>query len=189
MRRSSGAAARARVPPPLRRPHDLARRQRDRAGRARVRRPRPDGLEDRPRPDPRRREIPLIVFLLVGGIWADRLPRNRVMVGANVVSALRAGLAATLLITGNAEIWHLAALAAVNGGASAFFFPASAGVDPADRARAAPAAGERAARARDELGHDRRRRARRLPRRRRSAPAGRSRSTPAPTCSARPSSR
>ena len=23
------------------------------------------------------REIPLIVFLLAGGIWADRLPRNR----------------------------------------------------------------------------------------------------------------
>ena len=26
------------------------------------------------------REIPLIVFLLVGGIWADRLPRHHVMV-------------------------------------------------------------------------------------------------------------
>lgn len=76
------------------------------------------------------REIPLIVFLLVGGIWADRLPRNRVMVGANVFSALSQASAATLLITGNAEIWHLAALAAVNGGASAFFFPASAGVIP-----------------------------------------------------------
>ena len=76
------------------------------------------------------REIPLIVFLLVGGIWADRLPRNQVMVGANVVSALAQGGAAALLITGNAEIWHLAALAALNGGASAFFFPASAGVIP-----------------------------------------------------------
>jgi MFS family permease len=76
------------------------------------------------------REIPLIVFLLVGGIWADRLPRNRVMVGANVFSALAQAAAAALLITGNAEVWHLAALAAVNGGASAFFFPASAGVIP-----------------------------------------------------------
>jgi MFS family permease len=76
------------------------------------------------------REIPLIVFLLVGGIWADRLPRNRVMVGANAASALAQGGTAALLITGNAEIWHLAALAALNGGASAFFFPASAGVIP-----------------------------------------------------------
>jgi MFS family permease len=76
------------------------------------------------------REIPLILFLLVGGIWADRFPRNRVMVGANVFSALSQAAAAVLLITGNAEVWHLAALAAVNGGASAFFFPASAGVIP-----------------------------------------------------------
>ncbi len=76
------------------------------------------------------REIPLILFLLVGGIWADRLPRNKVMTSANVVSAFAQASAAALLITGNAEIWHLAALASVNGGASAFFFPASAGVTP-----------------------------------------------------------
>jgi predicted MFS family arabinose efflux permease len=76
------------------------------------------------------REIPLIVFLLVGGIWADRLPRNLVMVGANVVSGTAQAVAAALLITGNAEVWHLAALAAVNGSASAFFFPASAGIVP-----------------------------------------------------------
>ena len=76
------------------------------------------------------REVPLVLFLLVGGIWADRLPRNRVMVGANTISALAQGWAAVLLITGAAELWHLAALAALNGGASAFFFPASAGVVP-----------------------------------------------------------
>ena len=76
------------------------------------------------------REIPLIAFLLAGGIWADRLPRNLVMVGANLVSALSQGVAATLLINGRAEIWHLAALAAVNGAATAFYFPASSGVIP-----------------------------------------------------------
>jgi MFS family permease len=76
------------------------------------------------------REVPLIVFLLVGGILADRLPRNRVMVGANLVSGLTQAAAAALLITGNAEIWHLAALASLNGAAGAFFFPASAGVVP-----------------------------------------------------------
>ena len=76
------------------------------------------------------REIPLIVFLLAGGIWADRLPRNVVMVGANLISGLAQAVTALLLITGRAEIWHLAALAAVNGGSSAFFFPASAGIIP-----------------------------------------------------------
>ena len=76
------------------------------------------------------REIPLVVFLLVGGIWADRIPRNKVMMSANVVSAFAQASTAALLITGHAEVWHLAALAAVNGSASAFFFPASAGVIP-----------------------------------------------------------
>ena len=76
------------------------------------------------------REIPLVVFLLVGGIWADRIPRNKVMMSANVVSGFAQASAAVLLIGGHAEIWQLAALAAVNGGASAFFFPASAGVVP-----------------------------------------------------------
>jgi predicted MFS family arabinose efflux permease len=52
------------------------------------------------------------------------------MMSSDVVSAFAQGTAAALLISGNAEIWHLAALAAVNGGASAFFFPASAGVVP-----------------------------------------------------------
>jgi MFS family permease len=76
------------------------------------------------------REVPVIVFLLVGGIWADRLPRNRVMLGANIVSGLTQAAAAGLLITGHAEIWHLAALASLNGTAGAFFFPASSGVIP-----------------------------------------------------------
>jgi MFS family permease len=76
------------------------------------------------------REIPLIVFLLVGGIWADRLPRNRVMFWANVISGATQAAVAALLITGAAEIWHLAALASLNGGATAFYFPASAGVVP-----------------------------------------------------------
>ena len=76
------------------------------------------------------REVPLVAFLLAGGIWADRLPRNHVMVGANLLSALSQAAAAALLLTGTAEIWHLAALAAVNGSASAFYFPASAGVIP-----------------------------------------------------------
>jgi MFS family permease len=76
------------------------------------------------------RELPLVVFLLAGGIWADRLPRNRVMVGANLVSGASQAAVAALLIAGEAEIWHLAALAALNGGASAFYFPASAGVIP-----------------------------------------------------------
>jgi MFS family permease len=76
------------------------------------------------------RSIPQIVFLLVGGVWADRLSRHRVMVASNLVSGAAQAAVAVLLLTGAAEVWHLAAFAAVNGCASAFFFPASQGVVP-----------------------------------------------------------
>ena len=76
------------------------------------------------------RTLPQVLFLLVGGIWADRLPRNRVMVLSNVVSGLSQGLIAALLLTGRAEVWQLATLGAVNGLSSAFFFPAASGIVP-----------------------------------------------------------
>ena len=71
------------------------------------------------------RTIPQVLFLLVGGIWADRLPRHRVMVFSNVVSGLSQGVIAVLLLTGEAEVWQLAALGAINGLSAAFFFPAA----------------------------------------------------------------
>jgi MFS family permease len=76
------------------------------------------------------RTLPQVLFLLVGGIWADRLPRHQVMVFSNVVSGLSQGAIAVLLLTGQAEIWHLLALAAVNGLSTAFFFPAATGIVP-----------------------------------------------------------
>jgi MFS family permease len=76
------------------------------------------------------RSIPQVLFLLVGGIWADRLPRHAVMVGSNLVSALAQAVTAGLLLTGSAEVWHLAALQALGGTATAFFFPASTGLVP-----------------------------------------------------------
>ena len=76
------------------------------------------------------RMIPQVIFLLVGGIVADRLPRQLVMVSANVVSGLAQLAVAALLLTGSAELWHLVVLQLVAGASSAFFFPASAGIVP-----------------------------------------------------------
>jgi predicted MFS family arabinose efflux permease len=70
------------------------------------------------------------VLLLYGGVWADRLPRHLVMVWSNVVSGLSQAAAASLLLAHHATIPALAALAAVNGASSAFFFPASTGIVP-----------------------------------------------------------
>jgi MFS family permease len=76
------------------------------------------------------RTIPQVVFLLVGGVWADRLPRNKVMVGTNVASGATQAAVAALLLSGHAQLWHLLSLSALNGVSTAFFFPASAGIVP-----------------------------------------------------------
>jgi len=76
------------------------------------------------------RSIPQVVFLLFGGVWADRLPRHRVMVVSSLVSGASQGAVALVLLTHHAALWHLIALGAVNGASSAFFFPASTGVIP-----------------------------------------------------------
>jgi MFS family permease len=76
------------------------------------------------------RSLPQVVFILVGGIWSDRLPRHHVMVASDVLSGASQAAVAALLILGEAQIWHLIVFAIVNGTASAFFFPASQGIVP-----------------------------------------------------------
>ncbi|MEX0626595.1 MAG: MFS transporter [Chloroflexota bacterium] len=71
-----------------------------------------------------------VALVLAGGVWADRLPRQLVMVACDVVRAVGQVVLAILLISGTAQVWHLAVGAAVIGGASAFFLPASSGLVP-----------------------------------------------------------
>ena len=71
-----------------------------------------------------------VVFLLAGGVWADRLPRQLVMMGADVVRAVAQGLIALAFYSGQIRIWELAAASAFFGAASAFFNPASTGLLP-----------------------------------------------------------
>jgi MFS family permease len=74
--------------------------------------------------------VPLVVFVLFGGVWADRLPRRRVMIVSDLVRALSQGLCAGLLLTGGAQLWEVAALQAVYGTARAFFDPAALALLP-----------------------------------------------------------
>jgi MFS family permease len=76
------------------------------------------------------RSVPLVVFVLFGGVIADRLPRHLVLVVTNLVSGVTQAAAAGLLLTDHASIASLMALEAVNGASSAFIFPASAGLLP-----------------------------------------------------------
>jgi predicted MFS family arabinose efflux permease len=74
--------------------------------------------------------VPQLVLILLGGVFADRLPRHLVMVGSNVVSAAAQATIAALLLTGTARLWHLIALQVLRGAAFSFFFPASQGLVP-----------------------------------------------------------
>jgi len=74
--------------------------------------------------------VPQVLFLVVGGVWADRVPRNLVMVAADLVGAAAQATLAVLLLTGRAEVWHVVCVAAVRGVAAAFFMPAAQGVVP-----------------------------------------------------------
>jgi MFS family permease len=72
-----------------------------------------------------------VVFLLAGGVIADRLSRRAVMLGADSVRGAAEAALGALLITGRPSVWLIAALAAVQGTAGALFLPASTGLTPA----------------------------------------------------------
>src|SRR5881397_3749706 len=74
--------------------------------------------------------IPNLALALVGGVWADRLPRQRVMLGSDLVRGTAQTCAAMLLVSGRAELWHLLVFAAAYGSANAFFAPAANGLVP-----------------------------------------------------------
>lgn len=74
--------------------------------------------------------VPLVGFLLVGGVFADRLPRRAVMICADLTRFGSQGLVAGLLISGHAHLWQLIVLQAVHGTATAFFNPAAVGLTP-----------------------------------------------------------
>jgi MFS family permease len=74
--------------------------------------------------------VPLVVFLLVGGVWADRLPRQKVMLVADFIRFGLQCATAALLISGVAEVWHLALLQVGMGACEAFFRPSAMGLTP-----------------------------------------------------------
>ena len=74
--------------------------------------------------------LPLIGFLLVGGVFADRLPRHLVVVVTDLVRFALHGLLAVLIVIGEVRIWQLVVIGVLFGTAEAFFRPASTGLLP-----------------------------------------------------------
>jgi predicted MFS family arabinose efflux permease len=74
--------------------------------------------------------LPLLGFMLIGGVWGDRLPRQRLMIGTDLVRfALHATLAG-LIVFGTPEIWQIVVIEALFGTAEAFFRPAATALVP-----------------------------------------------------------
>jgi MFS family permease len=76
------------------------------------------------------RQLPLAVFVLAAGVWADRLPRHRIMLAADGVRFGTQTLLGVLVIAGVAQLWHFVVLLVANGVATAFFQPAATGLTP-----------------------------------------------------------
>jgi MFS family permease len=74
--------------------------------------------------------IPFALFSIVGGVVADRVGRRQVMLTSDVARAIVQVFTATLLLTGEAQIWMLVVLSAVYGVSSAVFSPALTGLIP-----------------------------------------------------------
>jgi hypothetical protein len=74
------------------------------------------------------REVPLVVLLLAGGVFADRLPRRTILVGTDVVKGAAQVGTAILLFSGAANVWNVALLQAVFGMSAAFSRPATTGL-------------------------------------------------------------
>ncbi|MEI6448620.1 MAG: MFS transporter [Actinomycetes bacterium] len=74
--------------------------------------------------------IPLAALVLLGGVWADRLPRRTVMLVADAGRTVLQLAAAALLVAGVAQVWQLAALQVGMGACEAFFGPAYTGLVP-----------------------------------------------------------
>nr|WP_156001756.1 MFS transporter [Streptomonospora sp. PA3] len=76
------------------------------------------------------RSLALVVFALMGGVLADRLPRTVILQGACAVAAASQAAIAAGVLTGFASVPFLAALSLVNGAVAAVGLPAAVSLTP-----------------------------------------------------------
>jgi len=69
-------------------------------------------------------QIPVFLVAPLGGIVADRLNRQRIVIGTQISSTILALILAVLTLTGVIRVWHVFVLAALLGVVNAFDIPA-----------------------------------------------------------------
>ena len=74
------------------------------------------------------REIPIVVLLLLGGVFADRVPRRTILVGSDLVKGGAQVVTAVLLFSHTADVWNVALMQGIFGVSAAFSRPATTGL-------------------------------------------------------------
>ncbi len=69
-------------------------------------------------------QIPVFIMAPVGGIVADRLNRQRIVISTQTVSMILAGILAALTLSHRVQVWQIMVLAALLGVVNAFDIPA-----------------------------------------------------------------
>jgi MFS family permease len=68
--------------------------------------------------------LPMVLFLLIGGVLADRFERRRLLIASDIVRGVAIAGIGVISLTGGIELWHVAVLVAVYGVGQALFAPA-----------------------------------------------------------------
>ncbi len=74
--------------------------------------------------------IPLVLFLIPGGVMSDRFDRRHMMVLSNLLQGLAIAVIGLLSMSGDLSLWHIAIAVIVYGGAEALFGPAFGAIVP-----------------------------------------------------------
>lgn len=72
--------------------------------------------------------VPQLLFLVLGGVFVDKLPRRLTLIASDLAHALL--LIVVLALAGNLALTHLYVLSGVFGLLSAFFMPAAMSITP-----------------------------------------------------------
>jgi predicted MFS family arabinose efflux permease len=75
-------------------------------------------------------QIPIVLLSLLGGVFADRNDRRRVLLGSQYLQMTCAFLLAALVFTGVIQVWHILCLSFVVGVAQSFGGPAYSALVP-----------------------------------------------------------
>jgi MFS family permease len=74
--------------------------------------------------------VPLVAFLLVGGVVTDRFERRLVLIASSVLRGACVAVLGALAVTHVIELWHIFAIAALYGAGRAFEGPAAGAIVP-----------------------------------------------------------